>query len=51
VKDQEYSQGMNALDELKAQITAVIADVTKDMLTACLGCMQSYSALCEVFWT
>jgi hypothetical protein len=30
--DQVYSQRANALDELKARITAAIANVTKDML-------------------
>jgi hypothetical protein len=32
MKDQVYSQRVNMLGELKAQVTAAIADVTKDML-------------------
>jgi hypothetical protein len=32
VKDQVYSKKVNMLDELKAWITAEIADVTKAML-------------------
>jgi hypothetical protein len=48
MKDQVCSQIVNTLDELKAPITAVIADVTKDMLQRVwqevnkVRCMHSY---------
>jgi hypothetical protein len=32
MKDHEYRQRVNTLDELKARITVAIADVTMDML-------------------
>jgi hypothetical protein len=41
LKDQVYSQTVNLLDELKVQITAVNADITKDIWQE-VGCMQSY---------
>jgi hypothetical protein len=40
VKDQRYSQRVNMLDKLKAQITAATANVTEHLQE--VGCVQSY---------
>jgi hypothetical protein len=44
MKDQMYSHRVNILDELKVWITAVVANVTKDMLQ-CLAVSGMYAKL------
>jgi hypothetical protein len=59
VKDQVYSQSVNMVDELKAWITAAIANVSEYMLECiwqeadykCGVCRAVDGVHCEVFYT